>query len=285
MHLRRRQLYTIILIEAVLICIISVLLLVQLQKPPVKSKENGIFLTPTATHTPTPTPTPTPSAIYPAQVLDLTNWKITLPIGSDEDPLEIKQPQLATYRLDPWFVVISDTAVRFRAPVKSVTTTGSNYPRSELREMTKNGREKANWSTTLGTHTMMLDQAITAVPKTKKHLVAGQIHDADEDIIVIRLEFPRLYINVNGENVATLDDRYTLGKRFRIKFVVRNGKTHVFYNDSPTAAHTLTKDYTGAYFKAGAYTQSNCTREKDPALCTDDNYGEVLLYNLAVTHQ
>ena len=29
---------------------------------------------------------------YPADVLDLTNWKMTLPTGDDEDPTEITQP-------------------------------------------------------------------------------------------------------------------------------------------------------------------------------------------------
>src|SRR5690242_20198680 len=41
------------------------------------------------------------TALVPAQVLNLTNWKITLPIGSSGNPTEIKQPQLATYQIDP----------------------------------------------------------------------------------------------------------------------------------------------------------------------------------------
>ncbi len=48
---------------------------------------------------PTLTPTPTkPSAgcTYPAQVLNLTNWKLTLPIGTSK-PTEILRPQLTTH--------------------------------------------------------------------------------------------------------------------------------------------------------------------------------------------
>ena len=41
-----------------------------------------------------------PGAKVPAQFLDLSNWKITLPIGNAE---EIKQPQLATYQMPPIF--------------------------------------------------------------------------------------------------------------------------------------------------------------------------------------
>ena len=198
----------------------------------------------------------------------------------------MKQPVLKNYELDPWFVVTSDgNAVRFRASVNSVTTNGSNYPRSELREMIDDGKTKASWASVLGTHTMFLDQAITAVPKTKKHVVAGQIHDAEDDIIVIRLEYPNLYVNVDGDNVVTLDKNYTLGKRFTAKFVVHEGKTDVYYNNSTKPVYTLPKNYSNGYFKAGAYTQSNCNREVSRQLCSDDNYGEVILYQLEVTHQ
>lgn len=40
---------------------------------------------------------------YPSEVLDLTNWKLTLPTGEDEDPTEITQPELASFSADPWF--------------------------------------------------------------------------------------------------------------------------------------------------------------------------------------
>ena len=75
----------------------------------------------------------------------LTDWKVQLPIGAEEDPDEVTQPELATYAVDPWFVA-TDTCdgVRFRAAVDGVTTGGSNYPRSELREM--DGSDEAGWS-------------------------------------------------------------------------------------------------------------------------------------------
>lgn len=279
--MKKNMLKTIVIIETILIVVVAAVLLWQLQKNQDTMKSTNTPTTAEITSVPT-----TAGEKNPSEILDLTNWKITLPIGSDEKPIEVKQPVLATYRLDPWFVATDDgTGVRFRAPVKSVTTSGSNYPRSELREMTRNGTQQASWSTNTGTHTMTIDQAITAVPTTKKHVVAGQIHDAEDDIIVIRLEYPKLYINVDGDNVKTLDENYTLGKRFTIKFVVQNGKTDVYYNNSQTPVYTLTKSYSGAYFKAGAYTQSNCSREQNPSLCNENNYGEVILYDVEVTHQ
>ncbi len=254
---------------------------------------------PTATTNPSRSPSPTPTSTpiptggtgnLPAQVLNLTNWKITLPSPlNGSSPTEIKQPALATYT-DEWFKVNSSrNGVIFRAPVNGAHTSGSKYPRSELREMVSNGTFNAAWNNTSGTHTMTLDQAITAVPQTKKHVVAGQIHDADDDVIVIRLELPNLYVNVGtnppggDQHVYTLDSNYTLGKRFTVRFVASGGKTMIYYNGAATPAYTLTRAYSGAYFKTGAYTQSNCSTEAS-GLCSANNYGEVVVYNAVVTH-
>lgn len=258
------------------------------------AKENKILLSLTSTPTPSygfkstisPAVSNTPyiSASYPSQIVDLSNWKLTLPIGEEESPTEVKQPQLASYKIDPWFVV-ENGGIRFRAAVNGVTTSGSGYPRSELREMVDNGSAKASWSSTAGVHTLFIDQAITHVPEIKQDIVAGQIHDADDDIIVIRLEYPKLFVNVDGDNVATLDENYTLGKRFAIRFVVQNGKTEVFYNNNIAPSYTLNKKYSDAYFKAGVYTQSNCDREKSSLLCNDNNFGEVIIYKVSAAHE
>lgn len=235
---------------------------------------------------PSPSTSVVPSASntqIPAQVLNLTNWKLTLPTGANGNPTEIIQTQLATYKNDPYFVV-SNGAVRFRAPVNGVTTSGSSYPRTELREMSNNGTTLTLWNSFSGTHTMMLDQAITAVPTTKKHVVAGQIHDSEDDVIVVRLEDKKLFLEIGGLDGPILDANYTLGKRFTVKFEVKDNKTSIYYNNALTPVHTLAKSYSGAYFKAGAYTQSNCTTESSN-LCSDNNYGEVLLYKVEITHQ
>ncbi|WP_243859197.1 polysaccharide lyase family 7 protein [Amycolatopsis arida] len=218
---------------------------------------------------------------YPADVLNLTNWYVGLPIGENERPKNVEQPELATYSIDPWFVATpSCDAVRFRAAVNGVTTSGSSYPRSELREMTNSGTKKASWSSTSGTHTMVIEQAITALPKDKPHVVAGQIHDADDDVSVFRLEGSKLYVtNGDTSHHKLVTDNYVLGTKFRAKFVVSGGKVRAYYNGAPQT--TISTSFTGGYFKAGAYTQANCGRSSP---CSDGNYGEVRTYDLSVTH-
>ncbi|GLZ30926.1 hypothetical protein Lesp02_31150 [Lentzea sp. NBRC 105346] len=219
----------------------------------------------------------------PAQVLDLRNWKITLPVDDpDKDgtqPLEIVQPRLNDYALDPWFVAADDCkGVRFRAPVNGVTTQNSKNPRSELREM--NGSRLASWSAKSGRHTMVIDQAITGLPKQRPYVVAGQIHDSEDDVTVFRLEGTKLWLTKGDTpNYQLITDNYVLGTRFQAKFEVRDGEVRAFYNGRLVG--TIETGFSGGYFKAGAYTQANCGNSKP---CNDNNFGQVVIYGVTVEH-
>ncbi|MFG2024134.1 polysaccharide lyase family 7 protein [Streptomyces sp. NPDC048825] len=218
---------------------------------------------------------------YPSEVLDLTNWKLTLPTGEDEDPTEITQPELARFSADPWFQAgTACDAVRFRAAVNGVTTGGSSYPRAELREMTDGGKDEAEWSTTDGTHTLVVTEAFMALPEEKPHLVGAQVHGGDDDVTVFRLEGSRLYVTEGDDRHHRLvTDDYELGTEFEAKFVAQDGEIDVYYNGELQT--TIEHDGDTNYFKAGAYTQANCDNS-DP--CGKGNYGEVRISAIEVTH-
>ncbi|WP_405060596.1 polysaccharide lyase family 7 protein [Kribbella sp. NBC_01505] len=218
-----------------------------------------------------------PGPQVPADVLDLTNWKVTLPIGSSGSPTEVKQPALDSYSNDPFFKVVGD-GVQFRAPVNGVTTSGSSYPRSELREM--NGSSNASWSSTSGTHTLVVRESFDHLPAEKPQLVGAQIHDADDDVSVFRLEGSSLYIT-NGDTThhKLVTSSYVLGTVFEAKFAVGGGQVKAYYNG--TLQTTISKNFSGAYFKAGAYTQANCTNSSP---CAATNYGQTTLTSVTVTH-
>lgn len=217
-------------------------------------------------------------AEYPATKLDLTNWKITLPVDKDRNNAadEVKQPQLHTLSYPPYFMLTPD-GVAFRAYADGATTDNSGYPRSELREMTDGGQKKASWSSTEGSHSMTIEEAVTHLPDVKHEVVAGQIHDASDDIIMIRLEGTHLFVEANGKNIGDLNPNYSLGKKFVVKITAENGKINVFYDNVQKV--TYDKSGTGYYFKAGCYTQTNTSRG-DPA----SSYGEVVIYDLEVSH-
>lgn len=216
----------------------------------------------------------------PADVLDLTNWYEGLPIGDDGEPKNVYQPELDSYSVDPWFTVTDDCdGVQFRAAVNGVTTSGSSYPRSELREM--NGDEKVAWSSTSGTHTMVINEEVTQLPEERPNIVVGQIHGEDDDVSVFRVEGHNLYITKDDtSDYQLVTDDFQLNTPFEAKFVVSDGTITAYYNGEKVA--TIDWDFDGAYFKAGAYTQANCEKS-DP--CSDDNYGEVIIHSLTVTHE
>jgi hypothetical protein len=223
-------------------------------------------------------------ATLPSELLDLTAWKLTLPVGSDDEPdspREVLQPELATFTIDPYFLLHPDAdRVVFHAHAGGVTTDNSGYPRSELREMTADGTDEAAWSTTRGIHTMTITQAITHLPEAKPHVVAGQIHDAEDDVVMIRLEDAHLFVEGGGDELATLDDAYGLGTIFTVRLAAHDGVIDVFYEDLDTPALTLDRATDGCYFKAGVYTQSNEEQGDEPTA-----YGEVEILALDVTHE
>jgi hypothetical protein len=218
---------------------------------------------------------------YPAQVLDLTNWKLTLPTGAAENPTEITQPKLDNFAAKPWFRVTKNCrAVQFRAAVDGVTTGGSSYPRAELREMTDDGADEAAWDATVGTHTLVVTEAFMALPNDKPHLVGAQIHDGDDDVTVFRLEGTSLYVtSPETTHHHLITDDYELGTEFEARFVVADGRIAVYYNGEPQT--TIAHDRAGNYFKAGAYTQANCGNS---APCARGNHGEVHISGIEVTH-
>ncbi|TVY11054.1 polysaccharide lyase family 7 protein [Paenibacillus cremeus] len=239
----------------------------------------------------------------PSQVLYLKNWKITLPIPQASDPntpKEVFQPELDTYSIDPWFKVAQDAdgyAVQFRANHGAVSTSGSKNPRSELREMVDNysGTSSSNnmsWGSNDGkTHTMYIKQKVTHLTIIKPQTVVGQIHDANDDITVFRVEgnnpggvstTAKIYItDGNNTHGYLLDSNYTLGTLFTVKIIVSNGVIHYEYNGQ-SVPYTQTKSFSGAYFKIGNYTQSNDSTApgEDP-----NAYAENWVYDYSVTHQ
>ncbi|WP_335988848.1 polysaccharide lyase family 7 protein [Glycomyces sp. MUSA5-2] len=220
-------------------------------------------------------------AELPSEVFDLANWKVTLPIGDDGDPTEIVQPELDGFSDDEYFTVAdSGDAIRFRTPVNGVTTENSSYPRSELREMEPGGGDEIEWDAGSGEHVLTVTAAFTHLPAEKSEVVGAQIHGGDDDVTALRLEGSELWLTDGDEtNFHLVTDSYELGTVFEFSYVVSDGEIAVYYDGELQT--TLDYDGSGNYFKAGAYTQANC---ENSSPCSDDNYGEVVMYDLAVSH-
>lgn len=239
---------------------------------------SALFVTLAACTTPAPEPPPAPPAppAVPGDVLDLANWKLTLPVGSGNEPDEVLPPQLLSFADDHFRLDDAGDGVVFTAHAGGVTTEGSSYPRCELREM--DGGALASWSNRTGTHTMTLRGAITQLPPVKPHVVAAQIHDAEDDVVMVRLEGTHLFVEyADGEGEFTLDEHYELGTPYDLRITAAGGRVQVDYNGVRAADIPLAGD--GWYFKAGTYTQSNPSRGDAP-----DAVGQVVIYALDVQH-
>ncbi|HKY57318.1 MAG TPA: polysaccharide lyase family 7 protein [Aeromicrobium sp.] len=238
-------------------------------------------------------PTDQPTNVYAGDAWqDLGYWKLTTPVdGSDSNSTadEVKQPALETLDGKDYFDRLTDPGnpIRFRASVDGATTSGSSYPRSELREMTQDGQyNRAAWSSKCGTHTMTIEQAITQLPGGKDEVVAGQIHDSGVDggtgdVIMIRLEGTRLFVEGDNKEYGELDGSYELGQRFTVQVTAENGKISVRYQKGDAveniAPFSPSVDNEQWYFKAGCYTQANESN--------GTGAGEVVIYDLDVTHE
>jgi hypothetical protein len=233
--------------------------------------------------------------VLPSSSLDLTNWKLTLPFDKEDKDgpesgvaAEISQPVLADYSNSPYyFYDKTKSGLVFRAHTGGAHTSGSGYPRSELREMTNEGKSQAKWNSEIGKHSMEIDQAITALPTQKKHVVAGQIHSTGDfdDVITCRLETNKLFLSHNGKKATVLTESYTLGKRFKIRFEVEKNQIKTYYNDSKQPVEIYDIAFPDAYFKAGCYTQSASWGKNDNHNADPKEFGEVIIFGLKVNHE
>jgi poly(beta-D-mannuronate) lyase len=217
-----------------------------------------------------------PPPRVPADLLDLSAWKLTLPTGESGRPTEVLQPRLHSYTDEHFRLTERRDGVAFTADVDGVTTRNSSYPRSELREM--RAARQASWSNTRGEHTLLLRAAITKVPPRRPHVVAAQVHDGEDDVLQVRLEGRELSVQWDdGRRKEVLDPDYRLGTRFDIAIVAGGGTVRVAHDGRWRA--TIDASGTGWYFKVGSYVQSNASRGDERGAV-----GEVVVHGLRVTH-
>lgn len=219
---------------------------------------------------------------HAGDIFTLDIWKLTIPFDDDGDGEadEVTMPTLRYFE-DPDFFFLSRTkdSIVFRAHCGAPVTKNSSYPRSELREMQKGGKEKASWGTNDGrVHNMTITAAITAVPEKKKHVVCAQIHDAKDDLLMVRLEGKKLFIERNDLDPVMLDENYELGTFFNLMIIADNGRIRALFEQKQVMEWKIEADE--LYFKAGCYTQSNPEKGDKP-----DSYGEVAIKALYVTHK
>jgi hypothetical protein len=233
--------------------------------------------------------------VAPARNFDMSHWKLTLPVNSSGSSsgsaAEISSATLtggSGYQ-SSWFRTQSDGGLVFTAPVKGATTSGSSYPRSELREQMVTGSDRSNW-TSASEAVMDARLVINNVPKSTGKIVIGQIHGYDAAPLVKLRYFRnssgvgRLDALVKATPSSSSDVSYPLstnlplGSNFTYNITVSDGVLSMSVNGATPKRHVIDASWAGIglYFKAGVYTQASGSSTSD--------IGRTTFYRLAISH-
>jgi hypothetical protein len=173
------------------------------------------------------------------------------------------------------------------------TSTGTDFPRSELRELLSNG-SLAAWNGGDGNdHYMRWTPRITAVTEERPWVCFGQIHDASSDLVRLQcqgsagqttgLDIVARYTKNNSETtVVLIDNGYNVGDSLGpCELLVRAGTLTVRI-DGALLLTVGNMGVAGCYFKAGCYLQSNVHEQgEDP---DDEAAVQILAGSLQVWH-
>ena len=230
----------------------------------------------------------------PGSNFDLSAWKLqTL----DQNLLftEISASSLVSaYTSSLFFTDPTDGSMVFKVPSNGTPTSGSTYPRVELRQMTGG----ANWILNDPTlHYMTAQCKVMAVAQGKPQTIIGQIHGSStvnpSEMIKLRWNgylakqcFVEARFKTNDANMSeygvTLATGLSLGDLITYTITMQNGTINCTVNGT-----TCSQTYTAAvwtlndayYFKAGNYLQynPNSVTPPDPTVY----YGQNQFYKLS----
>ncbi|MEU8961084.1 polysaccharide lyase family 7 protein [Streptomyces sp. NPDC048491] len=226
------------------------------------------------------------TSVAPGGNFDLSVWELQEPVGSPGSPTTIPSSRLqgANGFQDTYFYTDPrDGAMTFWAPEKGVTTPNSNYARSELREMNRDG-SPANWSLA-GSHRL---NATLRVVSVTSNVCVGQIHLGTGGSSTKPLV--ELYYRANGDIVLGTEDspsggqtphpvgHVAVGKTWSYTIAVSGGHTVDLTVNGTTTHYAIPSSFDSyrQYFKAGSYNQSSSSSTTKGA--------RVAFYGLEVAH-
>ncbi|GHI03860.1 alginate lyase [Streptomyces cellostaticus] len=224
--------------------------------------------------------------VAPGGNFDLSIWQLQEPVGSPGSPTTIPSSRLqgANGYQDAYFYTDTrDGAMTFWAPEKGVTTPNSNYARSELREMNRNG-SPADWALG-GSHRM---SATLRVVSVTKNVCVGQIHLGSGGSSTKPLL--ELYQHANGDIVLGTENspsggqtphtvgHVPVGRTWSYTIAVSGGNTIDLTVNGTTTHYAIPSSFSPykQYFKAGSYNQSSSD--------STTNGARVAFYKLTVSH-
>jgi hypothetical protein len=241
---------------------------------------------------------PLDPAKAPGQNFDLSLWKLQLPIDKNGNLGGVSSsvfPIASTYQIKPYFYTGADGSMVFMAPTNGATTDNTAYPRTELREMTADGKLAA-WTVAKG-GSLNATLAVNELPITSSgsvgNLIIAQIHAASSSLCKLYYSNGVIFFedsmggpngtrkrfwlkSNNGQNT-----KIPLNSKFDYQIKIANNvqTVTVRYNgETYTASEPINSKWQGreVYFKAGNYVQVG----DDPDHTHGTGRGRVSFYKL-----
>ena len=201
----------------------------------------------------------------PSSPIHFSIGQLQLPTGSGTSPATIEPAELVAGFSSAYFYRAPSGGQIFMDPATGITTSGSQHCRTELREMTPDGKPAA-WPAT-HTNTMTVSGKVLQVGGgASGDVTVGQVFNGTDSIPLCELEysakiggFQILYEEGKGAGTTTdLAAPVALGEPYTFTLSLSNGTLTVgvdgkiVYTKTPGAA-TAAKNF---YFKAGDYDQT-----------------------------
>lgn len=251
---------------------------------------------------------------YKLPTINLSNWKVTLPIGN---PTEVKPPEILNYAaneiLKPFMYNDSIKGALVFYTYPGASTANSSYSRTELREQMVPGSNSTNWTFSQG-GTMKGELAMGEMTKDSNNdyhrtiimQIHGRLTNAQRDLIgendnnappMLKIYWVNGQVRVKTKVLKDLnatdtemlytsawgdDAGYTFPEnvgfdKFTLEVKVTNGRMEVIMNGTSKVYDDIHMQKWGIfenYFKAGNY------------LVTHDNWAKakVEYYSLEVSH-
>jgi len=250
--------------------------------------------------------------------IDLSNWKVTLPIGNGS-PTEIKPPAISNYATnsvltDFMYNDSTDGSLVFYTYPGGATTTNSSYPRTELRELMDGGNGTVNWTFAEGgrmkgtlsvpeisndaggnPHRTIIMQIHGRLTDTQKNLIGASDNNAPPMLKIywhnkkIRVKTKELkdinatYTELLETNAWEDDDGFYFTEevgteQFTLEIIASEGRMEVILNDDES------KVYEGIHMEKWGAFENYFKAGNYLSSTTTGAFSKVKYYDLEVNH-
>lgn len=214
----------------------------------------------------------------PAELLGVTGvgavWKLQYGLPGVSGIKEVSAADLPNFELVPYFASTADGWVQVRVPVNAGTTSGSSYPRCELRQMSP-----AAWNSTTDTRWFEYELMPTHLPTNKPQMCVLQLHDDKDDLLEViyqrntagGYEFTQ---RVGGSSSGQPRIPHALGRPCVLALGITKGVSTVYRDGQAILTTSKMPQSKACYAKLLNYLQSNQKTDKA------GEYGEIMARNV-----